>query len=585
MKAMPLLRATSPFPLHCPRSRLASRPPRCHNAPMRLARPRFRRLLLALLLGLAAWWGVSWWLSVRPLYTLRFPVHEATKQSRQFQSISSFTAQPRHFYVRPLDTAGSHLLISLPTGDGFDPAHWEVRDSATGRLVTTFDLPAQLKKNFPTPAERLDENLRKALDEDRWSTPDGSILLLDNDTPRRQVWQINLLTRERRLLGVLPPAQDVVLSRDGATLLLVDDLPIPGLLALSPQPCLATALLLRQTRLHHLQTPCWRRCRVWSLPDCRERFTTWLPAPIPLDYTPGIITDDGAAVALLDLAPDPASEPNKASANPSQHPPRQHLHVLDTRTGRYNAVPVPYQLRLDSQFSLDSRRPLPGPFVQASEVRDQDLSHTTMRNWVCRLPAGPWFESTGFFYFGNSAPSDAGDGRTRFASSQHETGTVNLHEVAPDGTITTILSRPNTALLNCESLAGSSYFVLTHYAQELQLPEWTPGWIKDLPLLKQALDRKRAWICLTDHTLEKELWRTSFLAQDIFSLLFPGNTRTRLAGNHLVESHEEGDDHVVNILAYPVILWSPWWGRSGGFVVFLAICLLRRRPAKAAPAA
>ena len=32
----------------------------------------FKRVLLALLLGLAAWWGVGWWLSPRALYTLRF---------------------------------------------------------------------------------------------------------------------------------------------------------------------------------------------------------------------------------------------------------------------------------------------------------------------------------------------------------------------------------------------------------------------------------------------------------------------------------------------------------------------------------
>src|SRR4029078_9201595 len=32
----------------------------------------FKRLLLALVLGLAAWWGVGWWLSTRALWTLRF---------------------------------------------------------------------------------------------------------------------------------------------------------------------------------------------------------------------------------------------------------------------------------------------------------------------------------------------------------------------------------------------------------------------------------------------------------------------------------------------------------------------------------
>src|SRR5690349_13983484 len=31
-----------------------------------------KRLLLALVLGIAAWWGVGWWLSPRPVFRLRY---------------------------------------------------------------------------------------------------------------------------------------------------------------------------------------------------------------------------------------------------------------------------------------------------------------------------------------------------------------------------------------------------------------------------------------------------------------------------------------------------------------------------------
>jgi hypothetical protein len=47
-----------------------------HNArhapsPPPRRRLTFKRLLLALVLGLGAWWGVGWWLSPRPVFALR----------------------------------------------------------------------------------------------------------------------------------------------------------------------------------------------------------------------------------------------------------------------------------------------------------------------------------------------------------------------------------------------------------------------------------------------------------------------------------------------------------------------------------
>jgi hypothetical protein len=39
----------------------------------RRRRLTFKRIFLALVLGLVTWWGVGWWLSPRPLYTLKYP--------------------------------------------------------------------------------------------------------------------------------------------------------------------------------------------------------------------------------------------------------------------------------------------------------------------------------------------------------------------------------------------------------------------------------------------------------------------------------------------------------------------------------
>src|SRR5262245_37467712 len=58
-------------------SRRVTMPTMHTDTPIPAKRPcrlTFHRVLLAVVLGLAAWWGVGWWLSPRPLYTLRFPL-------------------------------------------------------------------------------------------------------------------------------------------------------------------------------------------------------------------------------------------------------------------------------------------------------------------------------------------------------------------------------------------------------------------------------------------------------------------------------------------------------------------------------
>jgi ferric-dicitrate binding protein FerR (iron transport regulator) len=58
---------------------MPSSPPTPAKCPRRLTP---RSVLLALVLGLAAWRGVGWWLSPRPLYTLRYEYEEDVNSSR-----------------------------------------------------------------------------------------------------------------------------------------------------------------------------------------------------------------------------------------------------------------------------------------------------------------------------------------------------------------------------------------------------------------------------------------------------------------------------------------------------------------------
>src|SRR5690242_7403317 len=93
--------------------------------PSPAAKPRrrltLRRVLLALMLGVMAWWGVGWWLAVRPDIVLRYAGGEVR-------------------VVPALDGPGPMILL-LSSADS-NQVTLEYRDPDTGRLQSARTLPA-----------------------------------------------------------------------------------------------------------------------------------------------------------------------------------------------------------------------------------------------------------------------------------------------------------------------------------------------------------------------------------------------------------------------------------------------------------
>jgi hypothetical protein len=171
----------------------------------------FKHLLFALVLGLAAWWGVGRWLSPRPLYTLRYPIHESYTNGTRFSSMEL----TREFSARPFELGGRHLRIEIPQGERRGSAMWEVRETATGRLLKTLDLD-QLDASE-------DHGLGYALNWGVPLKPDGSGHLLyylfqSNPAPK-SLWRLDLTTDERRFLRRWPAQARLEVSRDCSTLL------------------------------------------------------------------------------------------------------------------------------------------------------------------------------------------------------------------------------------------------------------------------------------------------------------------------------------------------------------------------------
>jgi hypothetical protein len=106
--------------------------------PVQRRRLTFKRLLLALVLGLAAWWSVGWWLAVRPDFVLRYPDRGSLK------SLEKRTGnQKAEFRVVPTYDGPDLLVIQIPHLKQPDYVTLEFRDPATGNLRKTINHSAR----------------------------------------------------------------------------------------------------------------------------------------------------------------------------------------------------------------------------------------------------------------------------------------------------------------------------------------------------------------------------------------------------------------------------------------------------------
>jgi hypothetical protein len=521
----------------------------CHNAPM----PRLcvRRVFLATLLALAAWWGIGACLAIRPLYTLCFPIHETEKRVNY--------PPTREFAIRSFDREGRYLLIELPVGNGRDFAHWEVRETATGRVITTIDLPAQ--------ALRDDQGLGSALGRGRWFASDGTISFLEPEPDGKGVWQQNVFTGERRRLGAVPPAGEFVFSRNGSTLLLYDDVSPLHLLSLSAQPALATANLLALP--NDDSHPRWCRCRVWSLPDVRQRFTTWLPSPVSevwermgIEYP--LPSHDGTWLPVSHHDPNVNGT---SILDPKLAPQRDRLRIVNCITGGFLEVPFPAFL---GRFFAG-----PGSFVSAEGwVRQGGDSRLHREFFYFHVPNGPWFQRTKGDFILHSDPLDVGKGITRFAEYHRNRDIVEIRDISPEG-VTALTAAVRTDYLHLNKLAlvpERSYLVLQGGGRS-RLPDWLVTWLTKIPYVRAEIERVHVHRVLMDYSTGQELWRTTYEPTVHTSFLVVG------PGRYLVTSHREDDDHVVNVVALPIKPWSRWWARAAGLIVFVVVLLALRRRA------
>jgi hypothetical protein len=516
-------------------------------------RLRFRRVLLATILAIAAWWVLGWLLAVRPNYTLRYAVDAdsaSIKKTTRVAPARSFGYYVNGRSIRPFDRDGQYMLLNVPVEEPGD-ARYEIRRTANGELIKILDFPSR-PANDITQADKDNRTLFHAIAGGRWFTAEGALYLVGAD---QLLTEVNVITGRRRTLGAVPRADHYVFSRDGSTLLLFDDVWASHFLALSPQTSLATANLLVVSRPYgQSESPVWRRYRVYSLPDLSERIRGWLPPSRP---------NTGPSTDFM-VPSDESCIPFVILGTPGQPTASDQILLVNGRTDDVTQVAFLAGLHIHQCYSLG------GPFLHVIGYSSRDPRRLMgVSQYSYRLPAGPWFDRNNPAPTHFSLPIDIGNGISRYAEFTNTAETGFIKDVLPDGSTRIVSTLPNgpERVFNPILVPGMPYLIAQRHGGPL--PAWLKAWLDYIPSLRDALNRNSTHSVLVDYSTGRDLWRTRYTDSSQVNL--------RLVGSHLVESHLEGSQHVVNVLALPVAAWSPWWPRVAGFVVLVLVLFARRR--------
>jgi hypothetical protein len=486
-------------------------------------RLRPRRLLLAITIAFAAWWSLGWWLTPRPLYTLRFPIERP--------------AHPNDFAAIPLDREGRLLLVRYPAGAGRPDHeyHWDIRDLTTGTRRALHTLPAS---DPPHGGERY------AITYERRATlPDGASFFTDNDT--HALWTWNLLDGKPRIHLQPQGWTQLDVTPDGAHVISKTYFPSLFMLSVVPPPNLPLALL---TPLHSVATVRFDRL---TLPDLRPvGQVTNVPRFDGFDF----LFDNGAWLLFI-----PQNNPRPADIGA--------LHLLDGTTQRISLGP------------LHSHSPHPaGDGViriigNSSSSPDQPSYHYKL----LVLAQGAWHvvdepEET----WGPVRRTPHGGIRftTTAGATPHREGDwdnlLSLWEWSPgQGPRRIGRAHAGYAFNPAVPLLDKEYIVCGRHAA-MPLPEVLMNLLDRFGLFQDWAHRPRNELAVLDLTTGHTLWRYPISEPMQLSLEIDS------PGRHLITSYYDGQTFTVRVFSLPFRLWSRWLSRGAGLLV-LILCLLIRR--------
>lgn len=566
-----------------------------HHATLKPRRRWGWRVLLILVLSLATWWSLGWYLSPRPVFTLHYP-----DMGSLFENGEKDGNEIAGFGVVPFDREGRMLLVQRPNIPQAGLATFELIELATGRVIAMHSIGQQeLKESetwgFPQLSFRVHDG-----------EANGDIMLAgyarvtNSDEYCRSLWSWNVITNQKQRIKVYPPDIDIQISRDGSTLLEKSYISPVLLTALAPSglPSSLTAILIGSQELYQgLGTAI---CRVYSLPDLTLRSTIHIPPPFSLSHLE--LSEDGRWLVLRDgTLPNGMMSPLKKTIlhiqgniggmtkyNQSIRLPRE-LRIYETHTGTlwhreadytgylsyelgmWGILSGPLLTIVQEPYEWESALELPMPErikavkEQVSQIAQKRRSvfHIPSRTWITVKPNAPSVTSQ---VIDNHRP-----GIVRWIRSSLFSAEGELIQETDSKGVTHTLATFDPPAWQPQLLKNSSQLVAFH-TPPIAFPEWLCDWLRMNQALADWLDEDRTELIVYDYLLKTIVWR-KFLGREDRSPYY-----LTTAHNFLIVQQTINQEHVLTVLALPVRYWSPWWSRAAGLLMgMLAFGLLFKR--------
>jgi hypothetical protein len=521
-----------------------------------MQQPRRRRWIffLALTLGILVWWGLGWYFSPRPLYTLRFPGPADWIKTIRI----GIHPNPYHLYVRPLDPFGHFFLVfSEPPpikGQITSPAY-QVFDFRTGKMLSRHQFDE-------TEQNEIDiDDVFKGWNHDEFdhhlSDPEGVryLQLRDRNASKRPPTRLvawNLASDHKNLLHTFQNARSLTICRDGNTMLEQNNLQpffIPTLLP-SPAPWsqALTSLFFLEDGRGDLDEVSAVLVTVRLLPALQVKYQTVLP-PLKPSQRP-FLSYDGRWMVLHQL------EDNK-------------IRIYDLVDGEIHPAATP------RDFQVDSNRPVSIGHdifrVEAKCRNQEDLQFKYLH-----LPSGRWLELDNEFFHDVEPPSQD-HAQPRKLLSYGGLSHANHYavwELPRDGSVKFVAQVKDVGeiptLNNC-LIPGSTQFAFSCFVRK-EVPDWLEDIFRKIGPLRDWLEKVDREFVVKDFGSGRTLFRRTLC--DVNDDCEFHATR---AGNYLIYTQLMADHHAVSVFALPLPDFSPWWSRSVGVVTFLLVWLLLRK--------
>lgn len=560
-------------------------------------KPRRRwgwRILLVIITALATWWGLGWYLSPRPVFSLRYP-----DKGSLFENGEKDGNEIAGFGLVPFDREGKMLLVQRPNIPTTGMVTNEVIELATGRIIAAHSITQQELKDsetrgYPQLSFRVHDG-----------EPNGDIIVdgyskvANSDEYCRSLWSWNVITNQKRRIKVYPPGVYIEISRDGSTLLEKSHVSPVLLTALAPSglPSSLTAILLAGQEVY--QGLGIAVCRVNSLPDLSLRSTIRIPPPFSLSHLE--LSEDGRWLILRDgTLPNGMMSPLKKTIlhiqgniggitkyNQSIRLPRE-MRIYETQTGTLWHKESDYTGVLGAGFfssgsgsglliginqepyELDTAENL--PMADRIKAVKKQVNQIAQENHsVLHIPSHTWIavKSCDPVTISQFADSKRPDIVRWIRSSPLNSDEDPIRETDNKGVTQTLATfdsgwRP-------ELLKNSSQLVAL-LNTPLPLPDWLSDFLRKNQTLADWLDEDRTELMVYDYLTKKVLWRKTIGREDRSPYFLTS------AQNYLVLQQTIDQEYVLTVLALPVKFWPPWWARSAGLLLAILAWMLLFKP-------